>query len=216
MSLSPRVVRKIIKPTVFILMLLPLAWVFYGWWLYIMGDLSLVTANPIEYTNRHLGDWAMRFLLVTLAVRPLSRIKSLVWLMQLRRMVGLFCFFYAFLHVSSYVVLDQFFDWPEILDDILKRQFITVGMITLTLLTPLAMTSTKAMIKRLGSLRWQKLHSLIYLASVLVIFHYWMMVKGNQLEPKIYAFIVAALLLSRLPQRVKKRSKLAQEKAGLQ
>ena len=194
-------IRRIVKPLVFALCLTPLAWLI---WRGLSGGLG---ANPIEASNRFLGDWAMRFLLITLFVTPLRRLFGWSALMRLRRMLGLFTFAYAALHVSSYVVLDQFFDWSEIWADIVKRRFITVGMITFLLLLPLAVTSTNAMVRRLGGRRWQRLHRLIYLAAVAVIVHFYMMVKADVREPLIYGAIAAVLLGYRAVLALKARKR---------
>ncbi len=167
---------------------MPLAWLV---WRGLSGDLG---ANPIEVITRFLGDWAMRFLLVTLAVTSLRRMFGWSVLMRLRRMLGLFAFTYAVLHLSSYVVLDQFFYWPEIWADIIKRNFITVGMIAFLMLLALAVTSTNAMIRRLGGKRWQRLHRLVYPAAVAVVVHFYMMVKADIREPLIYGAIAVVLL----------------------
>ncbi|MDP6305509.1 MAG: protein-methionine-sulfoxide reductase heme-binding subunit MsrQ [Alphaproteobacteria bacterium] len=187
--MSPEIrLRRVIKPFVFTLCLMPLAWLV---WRGLSGDLG---ANPIEVITRFLGDWAMRFLLVTLAVTPLRRMFGWSVLMRLRRMLGLFAFTNAVLHLSSYVVLDQFFYWPEIWADIIKRNFITVGMIAFLMLLALAVTSTNAMIRRLGGKRWQRLHRLVYPAAVAVVVHFYMMVKADIREPLIYGAIAVVLL----------------------
>ena len=177
---------------VFALSLLPLAWLV---WQALFGWLGV---NPIETLNRSLGDWALRFLLLALAVTPFRKVTGLAFVAQLRRMLGLFAFFYVCLHVSSYVVLDQFFDWHAIAKDILKRRFITIGMLTLALLIPLAITSTNSMIRRLGGRRWRNLHRLVYLISPLAILHFWMMVKADHSRPMLYGAIVVILLCTRL------------------
>ncbi|MDP6788357.1 MAG: protein-methionine-sulfoxide reductase heme-binding subunit MsrQ [Rhodospirillales bacterium] len=181
-------IRRIVKPLVFVLCLTPLAWLV---WRGLSGGLG---ANPIEAITRFLGDWAMRLVLVTLAVTPLRRLFGWPVLMRLRRMVGLFAFAYAVLHLSSYVVLDQFFYWPEIWADIVKRNFITVGMIAFLMLLALAATSTNAMVRRLGGKRWRRLHRLVYPAAVAVIVHFYMMAKADVREPLIYGAIAALLL----------------------
>jgi sulfoxide reductase heme-binding subunit YedZ len=183
---------RLLKPVAFGLCLLPLIWL--GWLAFGDG----LGANPIERITRFLGDWALRLLLICLAVTPLVRFFSWNWLMRLRRMLGLFAFAYAVLHVSSYVGLDQFFAWRAIGIDIMKRNYITVGMLTFLLLLPLAATSTNGMIKRLGGKNWQRLHRLVYPAAILAVFHFAMMVKIDLLEPIIYGVILAILLLSRL------------------
>ena len=180
--------RWIVKPLVFVLCLMPLAWLA---WRAQEGDLG---ANPIEATNRFLGDWALRFLLVTLAVTPVTRLTGQAVFMRFRRMLGLFAFAYAVLHVSSYVGLDQFFAWREIWADIVKRTYITVGMVVLIMLVPLAVTSTKGMVKRLGAARWKALHRLVYPAAIGAVVHFYMMVKADVREPLIYAGVLAVLL----------------------
>jgi sulfoxide reductase heme-binding subunit YedZ len=183
---------RFLKPLTFTICLLPLFWLT---WLAFGGGLG---ANPIEAINRFLGDWALRMLLLCLAVTPLVRICGWNWLMRIRRMLGLYAFAYAVLHVSSYVGLDQFFAWSAIGNDILKRNFITVGMLTLLLLLPLAITSTNAMIKRLGGANWKRLHRLVYPAAILAVFHFAMMVKLDLFEPILYGAILALMLLARV------------------
>ncbi len=181
------------KAIVFTLSLAPLAYLI---WQYFNHDLGV---NPVETINRTLGDWALRFLLLTLSITPLRLYFKWNRLVQVRRMLGLYSYFYLILHLSSYLIIDQGLYWPEIIDDIYQRPFITVGMIVVVMLTPLAITSTNKMIKRLGGRRWQLLHRLVYPASILAVVHFWMMVKADILEPAIYAVIVAALLVLRLP-----------------
>ncbi len=161
------------------------------------GVVSGLGANPIEAINRFLGDWALRFLLITLAMTPLKNLTGKPWPLRLRRMMGLAAFAYAVLHVSSYVMLDQFFDWNAIWGDIIKRRYITVGMIVITLLLPLAITSTAGAAKRLGSKRWKKLHKLVYPAAALGCLHFFWMVKADILEPTIYALVFVVLMVLR-------------------
>lgn len=181
-------IRRVLKPLVFVACLGPIAWLAWR-----AGGPGF-GPNPAEFLNRFLGDWAIRFLLVALGVTPVRGITGWAGFIRFRRMLGLFAFFYVCLHLTSYIVVDQFFDWPAILKDILKRNFITVGMIAFALLVPLAVTSTKGMVKRLGSARWQKLHRLVYAAGILGCIHYFMMVKGNQPEPLYHGAILAVLL----------------------
>lgn len=181
-----------IKALLFTLCLLPLAALV---WAGVHDDLG---ANPIEAVIRNLGDWALRFLLITLAVTPLRRFTGLHWLLRLRRMLGLYTFFYALLHVACYVGVDQFFDWAEIFNDILKRPFITVGFVAFAFLLPLAATSTNGMIRRLGGQRWQRLHRLVYPTAMLAVLHFFWMVKLDVREPLLYAAILAFLLGLRL------------------
>jgi len=187
-------IRWVAKPIVFAAALVPLAWIAWTAVASGFGPTGPLGANPIEYINRYLGDWAIRFLLMALAVTPVRGITGWTPLMRFRRMIGLFAFFYVCLHLSSYIGLDQFFDWREIWRDIVKRNYITVGMVNFVLLASLAATSTNGMVQRLGGKRWTRLHKLIYPASILACFHFYMMRKGVQLEPIIYAGICALLL----------------------
>ena len=157
-------------------------------------------ANPVEFITRNTGDWTLYFLCITLAVTPLRRVTGWNWLVRLRRMLGLFAFFYASLHFMTFLWFDHFFDVAEMLKDVVKRPFITVGFGAFVLLIPLAATSTNAMIKRLGGKRWQLLHRLIYLIAPLGILHYWWMKAGKNdfSQPILFGLIVAVLLLLRL------------------
>lgn len=190
--------RRVAKPVVFLACLAPLAWL---GWLAMAGGLG---ANPIEAVVRDLGSWALRFLLLSLAITPARQALNLPVLMRFRRMLGLFAFFYASLHVLAYVGLDQFFDWTAVWEDIVKRAYIAVGLGAFIVLLPLAVTSTKAMIKRLGGRRWQRLHTLVYPAAALAAVHYAMMVKADLREPLLYAGILALLLGWRLVARVRR------------
>jgi sulfoxide reductase heme-binding subunit YedZ len=185
---SNRLIRFVLKPAVFVLCLAPLVWL---GWRAAAGGLGV---NPIETINRSLGDWALRFLLLSLAMSPAKEIFGAPLLMRFRRMLGLFAFFCVALHLSSWIGLDQFFAWPHIWADIVKRPFITVGMLAFLSLLPLAATSTAGMIKRLGAKRWKRLHMLVYPAAALAVFHYFMMVKADIREPLIYAAVLAVLL----------------------
>ncbi len=179
---------RALKPLAFVLCLIPLAWLLGRAW---AGDLG---ANPVETVNRFLGDWALRFLLASLAATPIRGILGWTWPTRLRRMVGLFAFAYAVMHVTSYVVIDQSFAWSEIWADIVKRRYITVGMFTLLMLVPLAATSTKGMARRLGGRRWRALHRLVYVAAAAAVLHFAMMVKADLREPLAYALVLAGLL----------------------
>ncbi len=198
-------IRWIIKPAVWILCLAPLAWL--GW---LTTDALLfhgrgLGANPIEFINRFLGDWALRFLLVALAVTPVRIITGWKQAVRLRRLLGLFAFFYVVLHISSYVGLDQFFNWTAIWKDILKRWYITVGMVALLCLIPLAVTSTKGWIKRIGGKNWNRLHKAVYIAGAAACLHFFMMRKGLQYEPLVYAAVFAALMLTRVIEPLKRK-----------
>lgn len=181
------------KPLVFLCCLLPLAWII--WWLTGGGPAGgALQNNPQEFLNRYLGDWAFRFLLLALALTPLRLLTGAAGFLRFRRMLGLYAFFYVCLHLLSYVWLDQGFYWPELWKDIIKRTYITVGMVAFVLLIPLAATSWNKMIQRLGPKRWRRLHQLVYIIAPLACVHFFMMRKGLQLEPLIYAGICAALL----------------------
>jgi len=178
-----------IKRFLFVLALLPLARVIW------MGFHDRLGANPIEYITRASGDWTLYFLCMTLAITPLRKLTGQVWLLKLRRMLGLYCFFYACLHFTTFIWFDHFFDLAEMWKDVKKRPFITVGFTAFLLLWPLALTSTHAMVRKLGR-RWQTLHRLIYVVAVLAILHFWWMRAGknNFAEPIIFGAIVALLL----------------------
>jgi methionine sulfoxide reductase heme-binding subunit len=158
-------------------------------------------ANPIEYITRATGWWTLAFLATTLAVTPARRWLGMPWLLRLRRMFGLFAFFHACQHFTTYVWLDQFFDWPGILADIAKRPFVTVGFAAFVLLVPLAVTSTNAMVRRLGARRWQALHRLVYGIAILGVIHFWWLVKKDVTEPLAFAVVMSILLAARLIQR---------------
>jgi len=190
---------SVLKALVFVLALVPLARLAAGA-LYFPDWLG---ANPAEFITRATGDWTLRFLLITLAVTPLRKLTGWNWLARLRRMLGLYAFFYAIVHLSSYVSFDHVFDAGEILRDIVKRPFITVGFTALVLLVPLAVTSTNAMVRRLGAKRWLALHRLVYVIAPLGVLHFWWMVKRDITEPAIYAAILTLLLGYRLAMRVR-------------
>lgn len=162
-------------------------------------------ANPAEFITRTTGDWTLRFLLITLAVTPLRNLLGWNWLLRFRRMLGLYAFCYAVMHLSSYVAFDQLFDVMEILNDIIKRPFITVGFAALVLMLPLAITSTNGMVRRLGARRWLALHRLIYLIAPLGVLHFWWMVKSDITEPAIYGLILTILLGYRAAVTIKAR-----------
>jgi len=158
-------------------------------------------ANPIESINRYLGDWALRFLLITLAVTPLRHITGRHELVLYRRMLGLFAFFYAMLHFVSYVWLDQFFAVSEMVKDLTRRPFIMAGYAAFVVLIPLAVTSTPKWILRLGGERWQLLHRLIYVGAAAGVLHYFWRVKLDVQRPAIYGVVLGILLILRLPPK---------------
>ncbi len=155
-------------------------------------------ANPIEVLTRDTGDWALRFLLITLAVSPLRLSVGWHFLAAVRRMLGLYSFFYAVIHMLLYLWLDQFFDLSDIIEDVIERPFITVGFISFLALIPLALTSNDGMIKRLGTQRWNKLHRLVYYIAIGGVVHFYMLVKKDITEPLVYIALLAVLLGIRL------------------
>ncbi|NOZ11436.1 MAG: sulfoxide reductase heme-binding subunit YedZ [Gammaproteobacteria bacterium] len=177
-----------VKPTLFILALLPLANLLWD------GYTDALGAEPIEAISQRSGDWILRFLLLTLTITPLRRISGWNELARLRRMLGLFAFFYACLHFLNYLVLDQGLDLAFIMEDVIEHKYVLIGFSSFLLLIPLALTSTKAMIRRLGGRRWQKLHRLIYLISIGGVVHYYWLVKSDIREPLLYAFLLTVLL----------------------
>jgi sulfoxide reductase heme-binding subunit YedZ len=190
-----------LKPPLFLACLAPLA--YYAWGL----QADTLGANPIEAVTRGLGDWALNFLLITLSVTPLRKLSGWAWLGRLRRMLGLFVFFYATLHLSTYLWFDQFFDWVAIAKDIWKRPFITVGMLCFALLLPLAATSNGFAIRKLGGRRWQALHRSVYLIGMLAVLHYSWMVKADISRPLLYAALLGILLGLRVWWRVQERDR---------
>ncbi|UCB56032.1 MAG: sulfoxide reductase heme-binding subunit YedZ [Thiotrichales bacterium] len=184
---ADKTVSYVIKPALFILCLVPFALLVVG----LVND-SLGT-NPVERITHETGDWTLRFLLITLTITPFRRLTGSSWLIKLRRMFGLFTFFYACLHFLTYIWFDHYFDWIEIVKDIPKRPFITVGFIAFVLLIPLAATSTNSMMRRLKK-NWVKLHKLVYVIAVLGVLHFLWLVKADTLEPLIYASILLVLL----------------------
>lgn len=179
------------KLVVFLVCLFPLGQLLY------YGFTGELTANPIEYITRFTGSWALIMLLASLSITPLRKITGWNDLIKFRRMLGLFAFFYALLHFSTYVVLDHFFDFAAIAKDIIKRPYVTAGFTAFLLLIPLALTSTTAMIRRLGK-RWQQLHRLVYVAAIAGIVHFYWLVKADIRRPVQYGAILALLLGCRL------------------
>ena len=157
-----------------------------------------LTANPIQYVLRQLGVWALRFLAVTLAISPAAKLLRQPWLIRYRRRIGLFAFAYVCLHLTTYVAIDQAFDWRTIGKDIAKRPYITIGMAAFALLIPLAITSADGLRRKLGPRRWKRLHQLIYLIAPMGVVHYYLLVKADHRPPLIYGAIILALLGYRL------------------
>ncbi len=184
--------RIVLKVVVWGICVSPLAMLLYAAWTDNLG------ANPISYVTNVLGDTTLRILLASLAMTPLRLLFGIAWQMTLRRVLGLFAFFYAAVHFSVWIVIDHFFDWGQLLADVRKRPYITVGFTALVLLIPLAATSTTRMVKRLGGRTWQRLHQLVYVIGILAILHFlWLAKKGRQ-EPFYYAAVLALLLGVRL------------------
>ena len=197
-----RQIRLIWKPLVFVACLAP--------FVLVVGDTFGITgslgANPVEEILDRFGNWALRFVLLTLAVTPLRRITGWNWLQRFRRMFGLFTFFYALVHFLTWLVLDQGMLMSAIIEDIAKRPFITIGVAALVLLIALAATSTNGMRRRLGR-RWQSLHNAVYVIAILAVWHYWWQVKLDSSEPAIYAAILALLLGYRIARKARSNNK---------
>ncbi|MDD1609223.1 MAG: sulfoxide reductase heme-binding subunit YedZ [Methylococcaceae bacterium] len=181
-----------LKISVFLLALIPLTKLAINIYLDNLG------ANPIEKITHVTGYWTLTFLLITLTITPLRRLTGWLWLVRLRRLLGLFAFFYACLHFSTYLVLDQFFDWASIAKDIVKRPYITVGFSAFVLLIPLAITSNDRSIKLIGGKRWLLLQRLIYPITIGGVVHFWWLVKKDITEPLIFAGLLSLLLVIRL------------------
>ena len=187
------------KAVAFLLCLYPflrLLWPFYK--LLTGGYAPIFGANPVEYITHYTGDWTIRFLMITLSVTPLRKIFNQPKLARYRRMLGLFAFFYVCLHFSVWLVLDKFFDVHEMWADILKRRYITVGMLGFAMLIPLAVTSTAGWVRRMGFVQWQRLHRLIYFAALAGVIHYMWLVKSDERLPLMYGAILAVLMLCRV------------------
>jgi sulfoxide reductase heme-binding subunit YedZ len=183
-----------VRSGVFLAALAPLAY------LLLRGFNGALGANPVEAILRSLGTWTLVLLLVTLSITPLRRLRGWNWLQRLRRMLGLFAFFYAVLHVTAFVWLDHWFEWADIVADVAKRPYLTFGFVAFVLMLPLAATSTNAMVRRLGGRRWQRLHRLVYAIGVLGVLHFWFhkLAKNDLAEPMIYAVVLGVLFGLRL------------------
>ena len=195
--------RRWLKVVVFLLCLAPA--VYLGWRFY-REDL---TANPLEYITHFTGDWALRLIAATLAITPLRKLLQVADLIRFRRMIGVYAFFYASLHFLAYLWLDRLFDFHDLGKDIAKRPFITMGFAAFLLMLPLAITSTKGWIRRLGGKRWQLLHRLIYLSAIAAVIHYKWLVKSDFRLPYMYGAIIGVLLLYRVAASVRGRMAVA-------
>jgi sulfoxide reductase heme-binding subunit YedZ len=191
-SISTERLVRTVKPVLFLACLAPLGL------LVASGVSGEIGPNPVEAVTHFTGDWTLRLLIATLAITPLRLLTGRVWLVRFRRMLGLFAFFYACLHLTTYLWLDQFFDWSAILEDIAKRPYVTLGFAAFLLMVPLAVTSTRGMVRRLGW-RWQVLHRLVYLVAALGVLHFLWLVKADPTEPAIYGGVLLVLLALRLP-----------------
>ena len=198
MRISARAITRFGRPVLFIALALPALWLIGQWLAFAAGAPHELGVNPQETSNRFTGLWALRSLVLTLALTPLSRASGQAWPLAFRRMTGLFAFAYAILHVVSYFALDLVFDWRALAEDLLERPYIMFGMATLALLTPLALTSTRKAVRRLGAVRWKRLHRLVYLAAIFAAAHFLLLAKGDLPEAQVYALVILALLLARL------------------
>ncbi len=185
---------RVTKPVVFTLCLLPVVILLLQ--AFEVREFGL-GANPIEELLHQLGRWGLKFLLLSLTITPLRRWTGWNWLIRFRRMLGLFAFFYITLHFLTYAILDQGLDFAVIIEDVIKRPYITLGMVAFLLLIPLALTSTKGMMRRLGK-RWQKLHRLVYIVAIAGVWHFYWQVKLDTLDATVYALVLAVLLLTRV------------------
>jgi len=192
-----------LKPVIFLACLAPLGRLV---WRGFHGGLG---ANPIETITHSTGDWTLTFLLITLSITPLRKLTRQYWLIGWRRMLGLYAFFYGTLHLTTYVWLDKFFDVHEMLADIAKRRFITAGMTAFTLMIPLALTSTRWAIRKLGGKRWQILHRLIYASAAAGVIHYIWLVKADLKKPLEYASVLGVLLAYRVVAWMAARDEVA-------
>jgi methionine sulfoxide reductase heme-binding subunit len=187
------------KILVYVVGFVPAVWLFYS------GIMDQLGADPMRYLEQSLGLWALRFLVATLAVTPLRQLVG-INLLRYRRAIGLLAFYYALLHLVTYLVLDQGLDFGLIIADIIKRPYITIGMATFVVLVPLAVTSNNASIRRLVGQAWARLHRLVYIAAIGAVLHFVLVVKSWPMEPLVYAAIVAVLLGYRLVRSLVKKS----------
>ena len=183
---------KTLKAVLFLLCLLPFALLVFRFFRHELG------ADPINRVTLFTGRWTLRFLLITLAVTPARKLLKQPWLIRFRKMFGLYAFFYACLHLMTYIWLDKFFDFSEMFEDVLKRRFITAGATAFTLMVPLALTSTNWAVRKMGGKNWRRLHRLIYFSAIAGVIHFWWKLKPGVPDWKPYAYLLAALLLYRI------------------
>lgn len=191
-ALDDRIRRWLVKPVVFALCLIPAVLLVQG------AVVNSLGANPLETITHSTGLWSLRLLLLTLAITPIRRLTRWKWLQSFRRMLGLYAFFYACLHFLTWIWLDQGLRWEAIVEDVVKRPYVTVGFVAFLILIPLAATSTKSMMRRLGR-RWQALHRLVHISVILVLLHFVWLVKADLAEPLLYAAVYGGLILLRIP-----------------
>jgi sulfoxide reductase heme-binding subunit YedZ len=197
------IIIKALKTGAFVLSLVPLGLLVWK------GLHEQLGANPVDVITRATGKWTLMFLLITLSITPLRKLAGMPWLVRFRRPLGLFAFFYGTLHLTTYVWLDKFFDTSEMLHDILKRKFITAGMTAFAMMLPLAVTSTKGWIRRMGGKRWQALHRLIYVSAAAGVIHFIWLVKADLRRPLTYGAVLAVLLTYRVAVWIMGKSKPA-------
>lgn len=200
-------IERGIKPALFLIALVPFAYLVWGMFNDGLG------ANPVNEFIRETGLWGLRFLLITLCVTPLRRLTGWNPIMKIRRMLGLYAFFYSVLHLIAYLIFEAELDIIYVIEDAIRRMYIAVGWIGLLPLIPLAITSTDGMVRRLGGRRWQQLHRLVYVATVASVGHYLLLVKADFREPLIYLGIVLCLLLLRTPPAARRLSAIRQTTA---
>jgi len=193
---SSRVIGWVLKPILHFLSLIPAAWLVFGLFTNRLGF------NPVEELTHETGIWAFRFLLISLSITPLRALTKMVWLTQLRRMFGLYAFFYAFCHFLIYFLWDQSLDLSLVVEDVIERPYVTVGFAALCIFMPLALTST-ARARRRMKRTWNKLHKLVYLSGVLVVLHFLWLTKADYLEPIIYLAVFLGLMLFRVSSYLK-------------
>ena len=199
---AERFVRRFVRPALWVLVLGPAPVLIARLLVDQLG------ADPIDKLERLTGEWALRFLIASLAVTPLMRLTGWGWLVAQRRFLGLAAFFWAFGHLSVYTVLDWFFDWQEIIKDVTKHLYITLGMLAFVIMVPLALTSTKSSIRKLGGARWNRLHALVYVSVIAACLHFVWAVKKDITEPMIYGGIAALLLAFRVVWRPTPRTSI--------
>ena len=201
---------RIIKPFVFVLCLVPFFLLLWG--IFVTNDLG---ANPVETITHTTGDWILRFLVLTLCITPFRQLTGWNWLTRFRRMLGLFAFFYTLPHLAIYVLSLKAFDWNAIAVDIVERPYITVGFTGFVLMIPLAITSTKGWIRRLGGKRWNMLHRLVYISAIAGVLHYFWLVKLDKTFPTRYGIAIGLLLVFRIWTAVRSRQPVTQLSGGL-